>query len=398
MTSSTPAARTPAASAPTYPAHTQWPAGFHRNPLKFARGKQAWKAMGWSFTLALTGLPLLFCAVSLFPWIPLIARVAEQISRAGAQWMGIYIAPRKPATWFDVRQVALLFAIVALSLACVFVFTLPFGNYGYPRIITFSNDGAETSGIRFLAHILFVILFWILILVYASWGLTLLSISACRWANNASEKEVQRSREILIDAFTGERRRIERELHDGVQQYLTALQLNIATLELVQPNPSAPARRAMDQAQQNAQRALEALRATIRGIYPQVLQDKGLVEALRELVAHSGIDGTVQCHAPAPPLGDTAALLLYHAAAEGITNATRHGQATKVQVTLLFDATHATLHVDDNGAGVGIVKQGTGIAGVQERAAALGGAVSLGDSELLGGACLSVRVPVAKGR
>ncbi|MEL4211566.1 sensor histidine kinase, partial [Corynebacterium bovis] len=193
------------------------------------------------------------------------------------------------------------------------------------------------------------------------------------------------------------------------------------------------------QAQLNARRASEALRATVRGLYPQVLRDRGLGDALRELVAHSGLDGGVE-ETAAPgadgSLAATPALLLYHCAAEGVTNAVRHGQARRVGLRVRYGRDAVTLTLDDDGSGLapagtgraptvpgggdcgggdegagragrgaGVTPigddgtrsaagpPGTGIAGLRERAAVLGGTVRVGPSRRYPGASLEMTLP-----
>ncbi len=242
----------------------------------------------------------------------------------------------------------------------------------------------------------------LLLYLHFSWGLAATSVRITAVANRDSDKEIQQltqSRTTLIDAFTGERRRIERELHDGAQQYLTALQLNIAAVELAatqSPQLHAEILEPLNQAKANAHEALVALRATVRGIYPQVLADKGIVEALQELVAHSGVAGELNASTKqAALLPPTEALLLYHCGAEGITNAVKHGHATTVLLTLVDVPEGIQLSIHDNGVAEIITNTaGTGIAGLQERAQALGGAVTLQKSSALTGAQLVMIIPL----
>ncbi|MDN6258972.1 MAG: sensor histidine kinase [Corynebacterium sp.] len=228
--------------------------------------------------------------------------------------------------------------------------------------------------------------------LYASWVITGCSVAVTVASNSTVSPdvaEITRSRAVLADAFTGERRRIERELHDGAQQYLTALQLNVAALEMT-ARTGQELTEPMDKVKVNARQALESLRATVRGIYPQVLADKGLVAAVDELVSHSGLDHRFVLDGAEDDfrLTDTPALLLYHCTAEALTNAVKHGDADAVRVTLSDDNGHTVLAVDNNGTGTGTGSAkvaaasdggGTGIAGLTERAAALGGTVQLSD-------------------
>lgn len=232
-------------------------------------------------------------------------------------------------------------------------------------------------------------------------GAGLLSLWFARVILAPSSEDVTRSRDILIDSFSGERHRIERELHDGPQQHLTALKLNLAAARIAKDPEGLKA--ALDAADENAAQALAQLRGVVRGIAPQVLYDNGLVSAVEELIAHSGV--TVALNRDlgsedAPdigPLDETTALLAYHCVAEGLTNATRHGGADKVEVSITANELAPamvsplrtlTVRVQDNGRGLaepseeerrGVGKRapGTGVAGLRERAVALGGTVEL---------------------
>lgn len=381
-----------------------WPSGFDARPWRFLLRRPLWKAVAWPLLLAAAFIPAVVAALLLLPWLPLSARAADLFGRICARWMAVPVPVRAVNRWFDWRQTLELVAQLVLSFLA-FVLVCTAGVFTVvvavvPFLYRSSVDGNldlvfwHTTWPPAVFAVCWVMaLIGLLVFLYLSWVLTGCAVAVTVAANTTADAEVAaltRSRAVLADAFTGERRRIERELHDGAQQYLTALQLNVATLELTAKNGgslTAP----LAEVKTNARQALDALRSTVRGIYPQVLTDKGLVEAVRELVAHSGIDGEVTTTGDPAGLTDTPALLLYHCAAEGLTNAVRHGDATNILVTVDFRADATVLTVDDNGTGcpapaapaspasaVSVPdRSGTGIAGLRERAATLGGTVTL---------------------
>lgn len=375
-----------------------WPAGFATAPWRFLLHRPVWKAVLWALLLALLFLPAVILALFLLPWLPLSARAADFVGRLGARWMGITVPERPTNRWFDWRQVVELIVQLVLGFAAfalvftVGVFTVVVA--AVPFIYRRSFDGnldlvfwSTTWPPAVFGVCWAMALAGLLAFLYLSWVITGCSVATTVASNTTTDAEVAeltRSRAVLADAFTGERRRIERELHDGAQQYLTALQLNVATLEL-SASQGGDLAEPMAEVKTNARQALESLRTTVRGIYPQVLADKGLVEAVHELVAHSGLDGEVSSvHATGGPgeLTDTPALLLYHCAAEGLTNASKHGDATKVLVTITFREDATVLTVDDDGTGTAGTATartgtGTGLDGLRERAATLGGTVEL---------------------
>lgn len=372
--------------------------------------------MAWTFVLAVVAIPLLLASIVLLPWLPLVARIADELGATGARWMGVPVHRRRAGRWFDWQKfvhhacqlVLSLLAFVVEAIGATAVLSL----LVMPLISLFRPDLEFTLGwwtTSWFPGVLaaswgFAIVF-VVALAYLSWliaGAAAYSTSATNAPTREDLLRLEESRAALIDAFTGERSRIERELHDGVQQYLSALQLNIATAELKaadSPELAEP----LKQAKLNARSALEALRQVIRGIYPQVLADRGLVEALRELLAHSGVDGELQTDiepGAGTEISATPALLLYHCAAEGLTNAVRHGGAGRVDIAVRFSRSTVDIFVDDDGAGLSQAwldaKSGTGVAGLRERASALGGNATLAASSRLGGAHLRMELPVSR--
>src|SRR6478752_4926523 len=180
----------------------------------------------------------------------------------------------------------------------------------------------------------------------------------------AAVADLRRSRVDLVDAFETERRRIERDLHDGVQQRLVALTMTLgsAGLDLVRT------------AHRQAEEALDELRATVRGIHPRVLVDHGLTAAVHEIADHSPIPVSVDIRLverlPGPV--ETAA---YFLVSEALTNVVRHAQARRAEVHGWRQGDRFVLTVHDDGVGGARVDRdaGTGLAGLAVRLDALGG-------------------------
>lgn len=379
-------------------------------------------ALAWSFILGLLFIPGLIASVVLLPWIPLIGRGADWLSRWVASWSGTPIPKRVTNRWFDIRN----FVNLLVQLVIGFVtFTAWVGGGGAVGVLAigpflvdemqFFNWTLTDPTQKIIVSWIFGILFLVLTIAI-NLGAGLLSI----WLSHAilapSSEEVTQSRDVLIDSFSGERRRIERELHDGPQQHLTALKLNIAAARMGKTEEEVT--EALTAADNNATQALAQLRSVVLGIAPPVLFENGLVAAVEELAAHSGMQVAVHEDGVSDfgPLDETTALLAYHCAAEALTHATKHGHADSAEITLAVQApkkalvSHLgtlTVTVRDNGVGleapsgadaVDLVKHddGTGIAGLRERAAALGGTVSLTNAD--GGAELRLELPVRQGR
>jgi signal transduction histidine kinase len=187
--------------------------------------------------------------------------------------------------------------------------------------------------------------------------------------------EVSRSRARLADAFEAERRRIERDLHDGAQQRLVGLTLQLGLARLDLP-PGSPAAEAVAAAHEQAKQFMAELRELIHGIQPQVLTDLGLPAALGELADHSPIPVAVDAHL-AGRLPSQIENTAYFAAAEALTNIAKHSGATSASVTARQHDTVLTIEISDNGHGGADPHRGTGLTGLADRAAVTGGRMLL---------------------
>ncbi|MFC0505159.1 sensor histidine kinase [Micromonospora costi] len=186
--------------------------------------------------------------------------------------------------------------------------------------------------------------------------------------------ELRRSRAGLVDAFEAERRRIERDLHDGAQQRLVALTMTLGRAEL--ELDEGPALDLVTRSHTLAEQALEDLRATVRGIHPQVLTDHGLAAAIHELADRSPVPVDTDLHLAGrlPARVETAA---YFLVSEALTNVARHSGARSAQVhAWVADAT-LTVAVVDDGHGGADPTRGSGLAGLAARIDAIDGTLDI---------------------
>ncbi len=190
--------------------------------------------------------------------------------------------------------------------------------------------------------------------------------------------ELTRSRARLADAFEAERRRIERDLHDGAQQQLVALTmtLGLAAHELRERagdgDAGAGALALVDRARGEARQALEQLRGLVRGIHPQVLTDHGLAAAVAEVALRHPVPVEVDLDLPGRlpgPVETTA----YFTVTEALTNAAKHSGATAVTVHGRVADGRLVLQVTDDGCGGADPAAGTGLQGLADRVAILRG-------------------------
>jgi signal transduction histidine kinase len=187
--------------------------------------------------------------------------------------------------------------------------------------------------------------------------------------------EVARSRARLVDAFEVERRRIERDLHDGAQQRLVALTMKLGLARLDLPRESAAAGQ-IGEAHDEAKAALAELRELIRGVHPQVLGDRGLPAAVQEAADRSpipvGVDVVIGARLP-----ESVEVAAYYAVCEALANIAKHSQASQAQVRGRRVGDQVVLEVRDDGRGGADPSAGTGLVGLADRIAVVDGRLFL---------------------
>jgi signal transduction histidine kinase len=188
-------------------------------------------------------------------------------------------------------------------------------------------------------------------------------------------RTLTRSRARLADAFEVERRRIERDLHDGAQQRLIALTMTLGLAKLERHDAGA-AHALVVQAGEQARAALAELRALIRGIYPQVLTDLGLPAAVAELAEGCGLPLTITLDVP-DRLPSTVESTAYFVVAEALSNTARHAEATRIWVTGAIAERTLTIEIRDDGVGGADPAAGTGLTGLADRVDAHGGTLTV---------------------
>ena len=180
------------------------------------------------------------------------------------------------------------------------------------------------------------------------------------------------SRSAAVEAAETERRRIERDLHDGAQQRLVALAMDLGQAREKMATDPEGARRLVEEAHEESKRALAELRDLVRGIHPAILEDRGLDAALSAVVARCPVPVDLRItgsRRPPAPIESAA----YFVVAEALTNVTRHSQATKASVSIATTPDRLVVEVTDDGVGGADATRGTGLTGLAERVQAVGG-------------------------
>jgi signal transduction histidine kinase len=202
--------------------------------------------------------------------------------------------------------------------------------------------------------------------------------------------EIARSRARLVDAFEGERSRIERDLHDGAQQRLASLGVTLGMMRL-DVTPRSALDNQLAHVQEQISLALRELRDLIRGVHPQVLTDNGLAAAVEDIATRFAIPVDVDLHLPRR-LPQHIELVTYFLIAEALANIAKYSGATKVGIRgrLLTDL--LVLEVRDDGIGGADPSAGTGLTGLADRVAVVDGRLRL-SSPPGGPTLLHVEIP-----
>jgi signal transduction histidine kinase len=204
--------------------------------------------------------------------------------------------------------------------------------------------------------------------------------------------DLRDARQRILTAADEERRRIERDLHDGAQQRLVAVTLTLRLAQSRIATDPAGAAELVAQAQEEAQLAIEELRELARGIHPALLSDRGLNAALEALATRAPVPVQIS-GVPSDRLCQRVEACAYFVTAEALTNVAKYANATEAFVELSLDDGCLRLKVRDDGVGGADLSTGTGLRGLRDRVDAVDGHLEL-DSPPGGGTTITVEIPV----
>jgi signal transduction histidine kinase len=308
---------------------------------------------------------------------------------ASRGWRRAWQAARAPAVYREVGyallrfplslvQGLLLLAGWALAVALV---TLPAYNWALPQggahLGEFTMRGAAAAAGTVAGAAL------LLAAPQLTRALALSDVAVGRWflgphgeaELTARIGELESSRAQVVDAATAERRRIERDLHDGAQQRLVSLAMELGRARAKFETDPQAASVIVAQAHEQAKEALQELRNLVRGMHPPVLTDRGLDAALSGLAALSPVPVTVRVDvAVRPPAGVEA--IAYFVVSEALTNVAKHAQAARAEVTVSRAGDLLRVVIRDDGRG-GADPAGQGLAGLAGRAGGIDGRLSV---------------------
>src|SRR3954469_4485064 len=375
-------------------------------------------AVGGALAIVLVGLPLLVAvALAGIPvaWAerhrrrlidrdPVPAR--HRAAVAGGLWPWLTRRLREQATWRELGY-ALLFAGLLWpvdALAVMAGLLVPLAMVATPVLMATLGGGRETKVLKVWTVTAWPTAFGVAVLGLLALGLGgyLLGVAAGARGEltraliasrdgdlGARVTELTRSRVRLLDAFEAERRRIERDLHDGAQQRLVSLSMTLGLARLdVPPGPLADQ---LARAHEEAGKALEELRELIHGIHPKVLTDYGLEAAVADAADRSALPVDVGLDLPGR-LPQGVESTAYFVVCEALANIARHSGASRAEVTGGHHDGRLFLQVRDDGRGGAEAGAGSGLTGLADRVSVLDGRLSL-SSPNGGPTLLRVEIP-----
>ncbi|HVQ96013.1 MAG TPA: histidine kinase [Mycobacteriales bacterium] len=381
------------------------------NPLRFVLSPWPWRCLAYlSGTVAFAGAVwgALLAGVLFPPALLLIGVPVGVVERWRLRLLGQ--APASPhaaapaglvgwlrrrlgerATWRElgytlclasalvVTDLVGLFALAGCGLwAAAPAFVATSGRTPFPAVDTAAKAWTLGLGVGLLAFAVVLYALCVLAAAQATFARWLLAPSDTELGRRV--EELDRSRARLVNAFEAERRRIERDLHDGAQQHLVLLSMTLGLAAVELADDGGRARALVVEAREQARQAQTEIRELIHGIHPQVLTDLGLRAAVGELAERCPLPvevewGTDTGADAGPGRRPPAAVesTAYFVVCEAVTNAVRHARARRVTVAGRVAAGRLLVTVTDDGVGGADPARGSGLRGLVDRVAVMAG-------------------------
>ncbi len=398
------------------PSGTVWRA-MAGNPLRFLFSAWPWRCMAYlATTIVMAGAVWSVCTVSvLFPPILVLlglpvgalerrrllllepAATTKPVTPhatpppgVGA-WLRVRLT--ESATWRELGYTAclgsvlmfadviavftLFFAVLLLVLPIFFLVGAPLGAVQFQVGDWHIDSWPKSAAVAIVA---------VPIVVFTVYGLSALAggqAAFTKWLLSPTPAELGRkveelsgSRTRLVNAFEAERRRIERDLHDGAQQHLVLLTMKLGLAQLEIGDDQSRAGALVAEAHREAKQALTAIREQIHGIHPQILTDLGLAAAVGELAERCRVpvEADVQLPHRLPAAVESTA---YFVISEALTNAVKHARAARGTVGGRLVGQRLIVVVTDDGVGGADPARGTGLRGLVDRASVMDGTLAI---------------------
>ncbi|EXU70098.1 histidine kinase [Streptomyces sp. PRh5] len=206
-------------------------------------------------------------------------------------------------------------------------------------------------------------------------------------------EDLTESRAGAVDAADAERRRIERDLHDGAQQRLVSMAVNLGLARATMDDLPEAARKVIDGAHREAKEAIEELNNLVRGLHPAVLDELGLDAALSGIAARAPLPTRLHVDVP-ERAAPTVEAVAYFVVSEALANIAKHARATRAEVTVVRTGDTLRVVVTDDGVGGADPARGSGLGGLAQRAGAVDGTFDI-NSPRGGPTVITVELPCA---
>jgi signal transduction histidine kinase len=213
-------------------------------------------------------------------------------------------------------------------------------------------------------------------------------------ANAQGRADLEASRARVIAAADETRRQIERDLHDGTQQRLLTIGLEVRAAQEMLPDNSPELEGRLARLSAGISAAVTELHELSRGLHPAILSRGGLVPALRSLARRSAIPMELGVRVR-EPLPEPVGIAVYYIVSEAVTNATKHAQTSLVEVEVVAEDSVVDVSIRDGGIGGADPTRGSGLLGLRDRVEALGGRIDIA-SPKRGGTSVHVIIPIAR--
>jgi signal transduction histidine kinase len=313
----------------------------------------------------------------------------------GSPWRRARVVASDPATWKDLAYLVVLFPLgVVWFVVTTTLWTSALGLLTAPLWFWIPDDGGVAllaDGERGLLVIdtlpeaLLAAVAGAALCVAAAWAVKGMAaahgaVAAALLGPSQAQLEarvvaLKASRDRAVDSAEAERRRIERDLHDGAQQRLVSLAMDLGMARAKLETDPGAATALVGEAHEEAKRALAELRDLARGIHPAVLADRGLDAAISALAARSPVPvGVDVATGRLPGPVESAA---YFVVAEALTNAAKHAGAAEIAVRISRHRDLLIVEVTDDGTGGADPSRGSGLRGLADRGAAVDGRLSI---------------------
>jgi signal transduction histidine kinase len=372
-------------------------------------------AVGFGTILAWVGIPILAATFALSIWGAQLERSRIRVflgvdipspyrylPESGTPWRRAWHLLKNRQLWRDITYLLLLLPLGCLGLVVVW---LPIPFLAAPFVIVLGSDPSVVfweinnlfeSLVSFLVGAVVIVPASMLVNIVANlngeMGSRFLAPTTEEVLTERVE-ELTESRSAIMRAMHLERRRIERDLHDGAQQRLVSLAMELGLAREKMGTDIEAARKLLDESHEDAKLVLAELRDLVRGIHPAVLTDRGLDAAISAIAGRSpipvGVDINLTARQPDEVEGTA-----YFVVVEALTNVAKHSGASAANVMIRRDKGWLRITIADNGRGGADPTKGSGLRGLGDRIAALDGKLSL-YSPPGKGTTLTVEIPCA---